>query len=124
MTDGLYRASRNDIATEFQGSTIHLLSTELSDTAGTTELNNNSEASQTTADGDWSISHDGTAGTTTLELSNSIDFGSPSGFTVADIVLESGSGGLLGIDNPSGDLDLSGDGTLTIEANTLSYTFG
>lgn len=126
MVEGQNQNSRADKASEFQGGTVHLLSTAIGDSDGDTELQTNSEASAATADGDWSITADNTAGTTVLENTSAIDFGQPSGFTVSQIVIQSTStvDNLILDPSPSGDTDLSGDGTVTIEANQLSYTFG
>lgn len=124
MVQGQNQQSRNDKATEFQGGTVHLLSSSnaISDDATTISSN----ASTTTADGDWSITHDNSAGTTVLENANSIDFGGVSGFTIDQIVIESSStsGNFILDDSPSGDTDLSGDGDVSIEAGDLTYTFG
>lgn len=124
MVQGQNQQSRNDKATEFQGGTVHLLSSSnaISDSATTISSN----ASTTTSDSDWSISHDNTAGTTTLDNANTIDFGSVSGFTIDQIVIESAStsGNFIIDDGPTGDTDLSGDGDVSINAGDLSYTLG
>lgn len=124
MVEGQNQQSRNETATEYQGGTVHLLDSgnAISDSATTISSN----ASTTTADGDWTITHDNTAGTTTLENTNSIDFGSPSGFTIDQIVIESSttSGDFIIDDTPTGDVDLSGDGSTSIPAGDLIYTFG
>jgi hypothetical protein len=124
MVQGQNQQSRNDKATEFQGGTVHLNSSSnaISDSATTISSN----ASATTADTDWSISHDNTNGVTTLENVNEIGFGSPSGFVIDQIVLESSSttGNFIIDDNPSGDTDLAGDGTTSIPSGDLTYTFG
>jgi len=124
MVEGQNQQSRNDKATEFQGGTVHLLDSAnaISDSATTISSN----ASATTADSDWTISHDNSNGTTTLENANEIGFGSPSGFVIDQIVVESPqtSGNFIIDNSPSGDTDLSGDGSTSIPANDLSYTFG
>ena len=124
MVEGQNQQSRNDKATEFQGGTVHLLDSTnaISDSATTISSN----ASETTADSDWTITHDNTDGTTTLENENEIEFGSVSGFTIDQIVVESPSttGNFIIDNSPSGDTDLSGDGSTSIPANDLSYTFG
>jgi len=124
MVQGQNQQSRNDKATEFQGGTVHILDSTnaISDSATTISSN----ASATTADADWSITHDNTNGTTTLENVNSIGFGSVSGFTIDQIVVESSSttGNFIIDDTPTGDTDLSGDGDTSIPANNLTYTFG
>lgn len=124
MVEGQNQQSRNDKATEFQGGTVHLLDSTNALADGATTITSNE--SLTTADGDWTITHDNTAGTTTLENANPLDYGQTGSFTIAQIVVESAStsGNFLIDDNPSGDLDLSGDGTFTIEAGNLSYTLG
>ena len=126
MAEGQNENSRNDKATEFQGGTVHLLETAINDGDGDDELQTNSEASETTADGDWSINHDNNAGTTTLENTSDIDFGAVSGFTVNQIVVQSTDDpdNLLIDNDPQGDTDLSGDGDTSIEANDLTYTIG
>lgn len=126
MAEGQNQNSRNEKATEFQGGTVHLLETAIEDGATSTELTDNSQASASTVDGDWSISHDNTAGTTTLENVNAIDFGAISGFTVNQVVVQSPAtaDNLLLDDSPTGDLDLSGSGDTEIEANQLTYVFG
>jgi len=124
MVEGQNQQSRNDKATEFQGGTVHLCSSSnaISDSATTISSN----ASASTTDSDWTITHDNTAGTTTLENANSIDFGSVSGFTIDQIVIESPSttGNFIIDDSPTGDTDLSGDGDTSIPAGNLTYTFG
>jgi len=124
MPEGQNQQSRVEKATEFQGGTVHLndSTNAIADDATTIASN----ASQTTVDGDWSITSDNTAGTTTLENTGTIDFGQVSGFTIDQIVVESPStaGNFLIDDTPTGDTDLSGDGTLTFEPGDLSYTLG
>lgn len=124
MSDGQTQQSRNDTALEYQGGRVHLLdaTNAISDSATTI----NSNASTQTADSDWSISHDNTAGTTTLENSKPIEFGAVSGFTVSQVVVESTetAGNYLVDNDPSDDLDLSGDGEVVIETRDISYTFG
>ena len=124
MVEGQNQQSRNDKATEFQGGTVHLLDSTNAISDSDTTISSN--ASTTTADSDWTITHDNANGTTTLENSNEIDFGSPSGFTIDQIVIESPetSGNFIIDNSPSGDTDLSGDGSTSIPANDLSYTFG
>jgi hypothetical protein len=126
MVEGQNQTGRNAVATEFEGGTVHLLETTIGDNATSTELTNNSEASATTQATDWTISHDNTAGTTTLENSAVIDFGSISGFTVNQVVVESPNNAdrLLLDDSPTGDTGLSGTGDTTIEANELTFTLG
>jgi hypothetical protein len=126
MVEGQNQTARNATATEYEGATVHLMSTAVGDSATSTEVSNNSGASASTAAGDWSITHDNANGTTTLENTAKIDFGSPSGFTIAQIIVQSPTNtDKFLIDNsPSGDTDLSGDGTTSINAGDLSYTFG
>ena len=124
MVEGQNQQSRNDKATEFQGGTVHLVDSTnaLADDATTITSNE----SLTTVDDDWTITHDNTAGTTTLENANALDYGETGSFTIAQVVVESPSttGNFLIDDDPSGDLDLSGDGTFTIEEGNLTYTLG
>jgi len=124
MVEGQNQQSRNDKASEFQGGTVHLNDSDNAINDSATTISSN--ASQTTDDDDWTITDDNTAGTTTLENGNVIDFGEVSGFTIDQIVIESSStsGNFIIDDSPTGDTDLSGDGTLTIEAGDLSYTLG
>lgn len=124
MVEGQNQQSRNDKAEEFQGGTVHLLDSDNAIADDATSITSNESTS--TADGDWDISHDNSAGTTTLENSAEIDFGSVSGFTIDQIVIESAdtSGNFIIDDSPSGDTDLSGDGTTSIPAGNLSYTLG
>lgn len=124
MVEGQNQQSRNDKATEFQGGDVHLLDSNNAIADGDTTISPNATAS--TADSDWSITHDNSAGTTTLENANDIDFGEPSGFTIDQIVVESpATSGNFIIDNaPNGDTDLSGDGSTSIPAGDLTYTFG
>jgi hypothetical protein len=126
MVEGQNQTARNSTATEYEGATVHLMSTAVGDNATSTEVSNNSGASASTAAGDWSISHDNTNGTTTLTNSADIDFGSPSGFVIKQIVIQSpnNSDKFLIDNSPSGDTDLSGDGTTTINSGDLVYTFG
>jgi hypothetical protein len=122
--EGQNQQSRNDKATEFQGGTVHLNSSSNAISDSTTTISSN--ASATTADTDWSISHDNTNGVTTLENVNEIEFGSPSGFVIDQIVIESpATTGNFIIDNsPTGDTDLAGDGSVSFPAGDLTYTFG
>ena len=124
MVQGQNQQSRNDKATEFQGGTVHLLDSTNAISDSDTTISSN--VSATTADSDWTISHDNANGTTTLENSNDIEFGSPSGFVIDQIVIESPetSGNFIIDNSPSGDTDLSGDGSTSIPANDLTYTFG
>ena len=124
MVEGQNQQSRNDKASEFQGGIVHLCSSENAIADEDTTIDSDAEAS--TSDSDWSISHDNANGTTTLQNTSDIDFGSPSGFTIDQIVIESTSTtGNFIIDNgPTGDTDLSGDGSTFIEVGDLSYTFG
>lgn len=122
--EGQNQQSRVEKANEFQGGTVHLLSSTNAISDNATTITSNASAS--TTDSDWTISNDNTNGTTTLENANSIGFGTPSGFVIDQIVIESSStSGNFIIDNgPTGDTDLSGDGTVSIPAGDLSYTFG
>ena len=124
MVKGQNQQSRNEKATEFQGGTVHLLDSTNAISDGATTISSN--ASLSTSDGDWSINHDNTEGTTTLENSSAIEFGPTSGFVVDQIVVESSStsGNYIIDDSPSGDSDLSGDGDVSIPSGNLSYTFG
>jgi hypothetical protein len=124
MVEGQNQQSRNGKATEFEGGTVHLLDSTNALADDSTTITSN--ASETTATSDWSIIHDNSTGTTTLENSNSIDFGDISGFTIDQVVVESSatSGNFIIDNSPTGDLDLSGDGTTSIPANDLTYTFG
>lgn len=124
MVQGQNQQSRDDKATEYQGGTVHLLSSSnaVSDSASTIS----SDASATTADSDWSITHDNVSGTTTLENAAEIGLGSPSGFVIDQIVIESSttSGNFIIDDSPAGDTDLSGDGSTSIPVGQVTYTFG
>jgi hypothetical protein len=124
MVEGQNQQSRNDKATEFQGGTLHLLSGGNAISDGATSIT--SDESLSTADSDWSISHDNSAGTTTLQNSSELNFGSTSSFTIAQIVLESSStaGNYLIDDNPTGDTDLSGDGQTKFPSGNFSFTLG
>jgi len=124
MVDGQNQQSRAEKAQEFQGGDVHLLDSNNAIADNDTTANPNATA--TTADADWSISHDNAAGTTTLENVNSIDFGSVSGFTLDQVLVESSdTAGNFIIDNaPTGDTDFSGDGDVSIEPGNLSYTLG
>lgn len=124
MVKGQNQQSRNDKAAEFEGGTVHINSSSNAISDSATSISSN--ASAATSNSDWSISHDNANGTTTLENVNDIDFGSVTGFTIDQIVIESPntSGNFIIDDAPTGDTDLSGDGSLTIPSNNLSYTFG
>jgi len=124
MVEGQNQQSRNDKATEFQGGTVHLLDSTNAISDSETTISSNASAS--TTDSDWTITHDNTAGTTTLENANSIDFGAVSGFSIDQIVIESPSttGNFIIDDAPTGDTDLSGDGDTSIPVGNLTYTFG
>ena len=124
MVEGQNQQSRNDKATEFQGGTVHLLDEESAIDDDSTTIESNE--SETTADDDWTVTHDNVAGTTTLENSAAIDFGETSDFVIDQIVIEStDTGGNYLIDNgPSGDLDLSGDGTFTLETGNVTFELG
>jgi hypothetical protein len=124
MVEGQNQQSRNDKATEFQGGTVHLLDSAnaISDSATTISSN----ASASTTDSDWTITHDNAAGTTKLENVDEIGFGSPTGFVVDQIVIESSTtaGNFIIDDGPTGDTDLAGDGTTVLPAGDIAYTFG
>lgn len=124
MVEGQNQQSRNDKATEFQGGTLHLLSSTNAISDGATSIT--SDESLSTANTDWSISHDNSAGTTTLQNSSELNFGSTSSFTIAQIVLESSSttGNFLIDDTPTGDTDLSGDGQTKFPSGNFSFTLG
>jgi hypothetical protein len=121
---GQNQQSRFEKAAEFQGGTVHLLdsSNAISDSATSIASN----ASSSTADSDWSITNDNITGTTTLENVNSIGFGSASGFVIDQIVIESSAttGNFIIDNSPTGDIDLSGDGSLSLPAGDLSYVLG
>lgn len=125
MVKGINQKARNVLATEFKGATVKLLSADPADDVTDSTLSN-VEGSQTTADADWSISHDNTAGTTTLQNVNSVDFGSTPDFTLDAIVLQSTGNidRMIIDDEPSGDTDLTGSGSLSFGAGDLTYTFG
>ena len=124
MPNGQNQQSRNDKATEFQGGTVHLVDADSALADDDTTIASNE--SETTADGDWTITHNNVAGTTTFKNAVSIDFGQTSDFVIDQIVVEStDTAGNYLIDNdPSGDLNLSGDGTFTIEEGNVTYTVG
>lgn len=124
MVQGQNQQSRTDKTTEFQGGTVHLLSSSNAISDSATTISSNTSA--TTADGDWTVTHDNSNGTTTLSNTNSIGFGSPSGFVIDQIVIESPttSGNFIIDNSPSGDTDLAGDGTTSIPGGSLTYTFG
>lgn len=129
MVEGANQTSRNDYVNNFKtdganGPTVHLVSSSNENADSDTTIS--SDSSTSTAPSDWSITHDNAAGTTKLENTSSIDFGSPSGFVVTQIVVESpNNSSEFIIDNsPSGDTDLSGDGSTSIPSGSLSYTFG
>lgn len=123
MPEGLNQNARTDKVDEFVGGTVHLLDTTVNDGDGDTELQANSEASQTTDAGDWNVSHDNNAGTSTLENTSEIDFGSQDGFTVNQIVIQS----TVNVDEliltPGDESVLTGEET-SIEPNNLTYTLG
>ena len=124
MPNGQNQQSRNDKATEFQGGTVHLVDADSALADDDTTIASNE--SETTADGDWTITHDNVSGTTTLENAASIDFGQTSDFVIDQIVVEStDTAGNYLIDNdPSGDLDLSGDGTFVLETGNVTFELG
>jgi len=124
MPEGANQSARNSYVNQFVGGTVHLLSSANAVADGDTTIT--SDASTTTATADWAVTHDNANGTTKLENVNEISFGSPSGFVVDQIVIESPNDSTeFIIDNsPSGDTDLSGDGSTSIPAGNLSYTFG
>lgn len=126
MVEGQNQNAREAKAQEFEGGEVHLLGTAIGDGDGDTELTNNSEASSTTADADWSITSDNTAGTTTLENTSDINFGQTPDFTLDQVVVESTAttGEFLLDDSPTGDTDLTGDGESTIKSGEISYTLG
>lgn len=124
MVEGQNQQSREETLTEFEGGTVYLCDSTNAIADGDTTITANEQT--TTADADWTISSDNTAGTSTLSNANAIDFGAVSGFTLDQVVVESTetSGDYLIDDNPTGDTDFSGDGDVTIEAGSLSYTLG
>ncbi len=125
MVKGQNQASRNDKATQFKGAEVNLLSTAPADDVTNSTLSN-VESSLSTSDTDWSISHDNTAGTTTLTTTSDLNFGSTPDFTLSAIVLQATgtSDDMIIDDSPTGDTDLTGDGELTISAGSITYTFG
>ena len=126
MTEGLNENGRDSIVTDYQGGDIHLCSSTLNDGDDGSALSSASETVESTADGDWSITVDGTDGTTELELDSDIDFGDPGDFVLEAIVLESSVDGdeFIFDNNPQGDTDLTGDGTFTLEAGNFTYDLG
>ena len=124
MPEGANQSARDNYVNQFVGGTVHLLNSLNAVNDGDTIINSN--ASATTATGDWAVTHNNADGTTKLENAAAIDFGSPSGFVVDQIVIESPNDSTeFIIDNsPSGDTDLSGDGSTSIPSGSLSYTFG
>ena len=126
MTEGLNENHRNEIAEEYQGGEVHLLETTIADDDGETELNNNSEASVTTDDGDWSISHDSGVETTELENTEAFNFGEPGDITINQIIVQSTVDGdkMLRENDPEGDTDLDSDDEYEIPAADLTYTLG
>ena len=124
MVEGLNEAKREEIAQEFVGGTVHLLDSANAVADGDTSISSNASAS--TDDGQWTVTHDNSNGTTTLENSEDINMGEPSGFTIDQIVIESSvdSSDFIIDDSPSGDTDLSGDGSTSLPAGDVSYTFG
>lgn len=125
MVKGLNQNGRSVTASEYKGATVKLLSADPPDDVTDSTLSN-VEDSQTTADADWTVTNDNTAGTTTLENVNSVDFGSTPDFTLNAIVLQSTSNPdrMIIDDSPSGDTDLTGSGDLSFNAGALSYTLG
>ena len=126
MAEGLNENGRDSIVTDYQGGDIHLCSSTLNDSDGGTALSSASEVVESTADGDWSITVDNTAGTAKLELASDIDFGDPGDFVLEAIVLESSVDGdeFIFDNSPQGDTDLTGDGTYIQEAGSFTYDFG
>lgn len=126
MVEGQNQNSRNDKAAAFEGGTVHLLETSINDSDGSTELSNNSQASESTATSDWSITHDNGAGTTTLENTAQIDFGTLSGFTVNQVVIQStnNADNLILDNSPGGSTNLTGSGNAIFESSDLTYTLG
>lgn len=124
MVNGQNQQTRNEMAQEFQGGTIHLLDSSNAVSDSDTSLTSN--ASVDTADDVWSISHDSQNGTTTLQNTSAIEFGAVNGFVVDQIVLESTetNGNYLIESAPSNATDLSGDGETTIESGNFTNTFG
>lgn len=124
MVEGGNQASRQAYLSQFQGGTVHLLSSANAASDADTTLS--SDAQATTATGDWTITHDNTNGTSTLENTASIDFGSPSGFVIDQIAIQNpnDSQEFLIDNSPTGDTDLSGDGSTSLPASNASFTFG
>jgi len=124
MVEGANQSARNSYVSQFTGGTVHLLSSSNAVADGDTTFT--SDASATTATSDWTITHDNSTGETTLENVNEISLGSPSGFIVDQIVIQNpnDSTKFVIVSNPTGDTDLSGDGTTSFSSGSLSYTFG
>ena len=123
MVQGQNQNARDDKIQEFVGGTVHLIEASLSDGDGDTELQAATEASQTTAAGDWSVTHDNVAGTSTLENAEVIDFGSQTDYTVNQIVVQS----TVDVDElllHDGDgSELTGEET-SLDPGDLTYTLG
>jgi len=124
MVEGGNQASRQSYLSQLQGGTVHLLSSANAASDADTTLS--SDAQTTTASGDWTITHDNGNGTSTLENTDSIDFGSPSGFVIDQIAIQNPneSQEFLIDNSPTGDTDLSGDGSTSLPAGNASFTFG
>jgi len=134
MVQGINQNKRNEIASDYQtdgtnGATVYLVGSTSAVNDGATSApstSNSDVASASTNPGDWSITHDNTSGTSTLTNSADIGFGSVSGFTVVQILIESpnNASNLIIDDSPSGDTDLSGSGDVSVPSGNLSYTLG
>jgi len=125
MVEGRNQTGRNNDITKYQGQTVHLIasSNEVADSDTQTELNNKSQASLSTTDSDWTISHDNTAGTTTLENANELNFGSQSGYTHTQTVIESSGTDEFIIALESSSNNFTGE-EFRYDANQLSVTVG
>jgi len=94
MVEGQNQTGRNSTLGKYSGGTVYLIqdTDEIGDSEGATEASNRAQDSLTTASGDWTISNDNTAGTSTLENSATLDFGAQSGYVHTQTVVEATDG--------------------------------
>ena len=126
MVEGQNQSGRQSTVTKFVGGDVHLIAStdEVVDDDTPTELDEKSQAVETTASGDWTTSDDNSAGTTTLENAAEIDFGAQDGYTHTQTVVEAtdGSDSLLLIPEDS-ENEFTGE-TFSYPSGSLSYTLG
>lgn len=127
MVEGQNENGRTSTVEKYEGGDVHIFedTDELADGDGSTELTNKSADSEATDAADWTITHDNTAGTTTLENAAEIRFTDVNDaiYSMAAIVNETDdSEFIISPFDESEDMD-AGD-ELFFPAGDLEFTVG